>query len=242
MTEGTDKEAYKTLHAIRQADKFNAWMYDTIRPYIKGRVLEAGSGIGNISSFLLDSGHDVWLSDLDTGYCRLLDDKFAGRPNLKGVLQLNLEDEHFEQRFSSLFNTFDTIVATNVVEHIKDDARAIRNCRMLLREGGLLVVLVPVGNWLFNSLDREFGHYRRYSKARLNRLLGKELTVIHTRYFNFGGIAGWFFTGSLLQKRTLPELEMRVFNRLVPVFKIIDKLLMNRVGLSVIGVAKKEIQ
>src|SRR5882757_4076426 len=98
MTDGTEKEAYKTLHAIRQADKFNTWMYDAIQPYIKGRILEAGSGIGNISSFLLDSGNDVWLSDLDKNYCSLLSNKFSDRPNLKAVIQLNLEDEHFEER------------------------------------------------------------------------------------------------------------------------------------------------
>ena len=31
-----------TLKAISSADKFNAWMYDQLKPYINGRVLEIG--------------------------------------------------------------------------------------------------------------------------------------------------------------------------------------------------------
>ena len=44
----------KTLDVIAEADKFNDWMYNTIKPFINGKVLEIGSGIGNISKFLLD--------------------------------------------------------------------------------------------------------------------------------------------------------------------------------------------
>ena len=239
MAGETGKEAFKTLHAIRLADKFNAWMFDTIRPFIKGKVLEAGSGIGNISAFLLKQGNEVWLSDLDENYCRFLRDKFASSGNLKDVLKLNLGAAQPEEAFPSLFNSFDTIVATNVVEHIQFDQQAIDNCRKLLKKDGHLVVLVPAGKWLFNSLDREFGHYRRYSKKDLITLMGKDMALVHTQYFNFAGIAAWFFTGSFLRKRTIPPLEMSLFNKMVPLFKLIDRGLLNKSGLSIIAVAKK---
>lgn len=232
-------ESYHTLDAIGRADKFNHWMFDAIRPYTRGRVLEMGSGIGNMSTFLLEWYNDVWLSDYNDNYRKLLGDKWNSLAQPRGILPIDLEDQRFDDKFAPMFNSFDTIVATNVVEHVQDHEQAIHNCRKLLKPGGMLVVLVPAGQWLFNSLDKEFGHFRRYSKARLIKLMSNGLTVVHTQYFNFAGIAGWFITGTLLKKRTVPVLEMKAFNKLVPFFKVIDRLLGNRSGLSVIAVAQK---
>ena len=64
-----DQEGEENLKAIAEAKKFNKWMYDTIRPYCQGRVLEIGSGIGNISEwFIKDSKVDIVLSDIREQY------------------------------------------------------------------------------------------------------------------------------------------------------------------------------
>jgi len=238
MASSIEHEAYNTLHAIRHADAFNAWMFDTLRPFIKGRVLEAGSGIGNISAFLLESYNEVWLSDFNDDYRRMLGHKFSSLPACKGILRIDLASERFDEECAPFFKSFDTIVATNVIEHIRDDAQAIRNCRKLLKDGGQLVILVPAFRLLFNNLDRAFGHYRRYTKPRLLSLLNSQATVVHCRYFNCAGIAGWFFSGTILRKKTISPRDMRVFNALVPVFKVIDKLVLHQVGLSVIAVTR----
>ncbi|HSC38316.1 MAG TPA: class I SAM-dependent methyltransferase [Chitinophagaceae bacterium] len=239
MIATTEQEAYNTLHAIRHAGKFNGWMFDAIRPFIRGRVLEAGSGIGNISSFLLQSYGEVWLSDYNEYYRELLGSKFAGFPHLKGVLPIDLAAEQLDEACAPFFGTFDTIVATNVIEHIRDDEQAIRNCRKLLKPGGRLVILVPAWQGLFNGLDRAFGHYRRYTKQGMVSVLGRQMNVVYSRYFNIAGIAGWFFTGAILRKGTIPKAEMKIFDALVPLFKVIDRLAGNTIGLSVIVVAEE---
>jgi len=134
---------------------------------------------------------------------------------------------------------FDTIVATNVIEHIQNDEQAIRNCRKLLRPGGRLVVLVPAYRGLFNGLDRAFGHYRRYTKSGMVSVLGRQMQVVYSRYFNIAGIAGWFFTGTILRKGTIPTAEMKIFDAFVPLFKIIGRLSAHTFGLSVIAVAEE---
>lgn len=65
-----------TLKAISSADKFNAWMFDQLKPYINGRVLEIGSGIGNISKFLVNQHDQVTLSDIRQGYVIKLREEF----------------------------------------------------------------------------------------------------------------------------------------------------------------------
>jgi hypothetical protein len=126
-----------------------------------------------------------------------------------------------------------------VVEHIKDDNLAISNAKKLLKHDGNIIILVPAYQALYNRFDIVLEHYRRYNEQRLNSLLSNHFTLIHSQYFNFIGIFGWFFSGSILKKKTVPAGQMSLFNKLVLLFKMVDKLLMNKAGLSVISVGKK---
>jgi SAM-dependent methyltransferase len=201
----TDPAGLETLELFEQAPRFNRWLYDTIAPYCGGHLLEIGSGIGNISRLLLQQKGPVTLSDLRMEYCNRLRILFADRPNLSAVVQLDLSLPGFEQVYSDLLHRFDTVIALNVIEHIENDGLAINNCRKLLRQNGQLIVLVPAYMGLYNSLDRELGHFRRYSGNTLKKLLEAQgLSVTHTQYFNFAGIGGWWFSGSLLKKNSSP--------------------------------------
>ena len=50
--------------------------------------------------------------------------------------------------------------------------------------------------------------------------------------------AGSFINGSLLKKKLIPEDQMKLFDKLVPVFKLADRIVGNKMGLSVIHVGK----
>jgi len=239
MTERVDKEGFETLTTIAAADKFNQWMFNTIRPYIKGNVFEAGSGIGNISELLLGMGHPVMLSDFSPHYQPLLRKRFATHPQFSGVLDMDLEDSRFDERFHPYFGTFDTVVALNVVEHIKDDGAAIANCKKLLKVGGSLVALVPAYQLLYNRFDKELGHFRRYSKKSMQRLVSTHLSIRQCQYFNLAGIPGWFVSGTILRNKTIPSTQMKIFNALVPVFRLMDRIVLHRAGLSVWIVGEK---
>jgi 16S rRNA A1518/A1519 N6-dimethyltransferase RsmA/KsgA/DIM1 with predicted DNA glycosylase/AP lyase activity len=63
-----DEKGYQTLEVIAEADKFNQWMFQTIRPYCRGNILELGSGIGNISRFFIQDNYSITLSDTDRFY------------------------------------------------------------------------------------------------------------------------------------------------------------------------------
>ncbi len=201
----TDPAGLETLELFEQAPHFNRWLYETVAPFCKGTILEIGSGIGNISRLLLQQKGPVTLSDLRSEYCHKLRLLFAGSPSLRAIVQLDLSSPLFDQEHHLLFQQFDTIIALNVVEHIENDAIAIANARKMLRPGGQLVVLVPAYHALYNAMDRELGHFRRYSGRQLKHLMEAQgLKVVHTQYFNLAGIGGWWFSGSLLKKNSFP--------------------------------------
>jgi SAM-dependent methyltransferase len=235
-----DEEGMETLEVVAEAENFNLWMYNTILPYCSGEILEIGSGIGNISDYFLKNNYTITLSDIRDNYCDVLGEKYSTNPYLKAVINIDIIDPDFDNKHANLFESFDTIYALNIVEHVKDDKLAIANCKKLLKKGGNLIILVPAYQKLYNIFDKELEHYRRYNQNNLDKLfVENELQIIHRQYFNFIGIFGWWFSGSILKKKTIPGGQMKLYNSLVSVFKIIDKVILNKMGLSVITVGKK---
>jgi SAM-dependent methyltransferase len=133
------------------------------------------------------------------------------------------------------------VIALNVVEHIENDKLAVANCGKLLKPKGRIIILVPACMKLYNSFDKELGHFRRYDKKSLIRLIQTQpLKIVHTKYFNVGGILGWWFTGSILKKKTIPRNQLAIYEMLVPLFRFVDQLLLKRIGLSVIAIASTD--
>ncbi len=234
-----DLEGLETLKAISAANKFNDWMYDQVAAEASGKILEIGSGIGNISERFIKAGNEIYLTDIRDNYLEYLEKNFSDKAS--GILKLDIVDPDFEKNFSELLGQFDLVFALNVVEHIKDDQLAIDNIKKLLKPGGKIFILVPAYQALYNNFDEALEHYRRYNKKSLNKLYEKAgLEILNSYYFNLAGIAGWFFTGKILGKKVIPSGQMKLYNSLVPIFKIVDRVFLRSMGLSVISVAKKK--
>jgi 2-polyprenyl-3-methyl-5-hydroxy-6-metoxy-1,4-benzoquinol methylase len=229
----------QTLEAISKAERFNQWMYDTIRPYCYGNILEVGSGIGNISSFFVQNNFQITLSDVDDQYLQTLTNKYATTGNVKEIILLDLENADFENAYKDKQNFFDTVFLLNVLEHIKDDNKAVHNCKYLLKNGGTLIILVPAYSWLYARLDKMLSHYRRYNLQELKNIFESEgLTIRKQFYFNATGILGWLY-GKLFRLSAVPSTEMKVYDKIVPFGKLVDKIVLGKIGLSAIIIAEK---
>lgn len=236
----TDKVGLKTLEVVGEADRFNKWMFQTILPFSKGRVLEIGSGLGNISKFFLEHNFKTTLTDLREEYCASLKKKFESNPNLLDVGQIDLIHPEFKKMYCDHLEQYDTVFALNVIEHIENDKLAVSNCKKLLKKGGHLILLVPSYQKLYNKFDKELGHYRRYNRKSLSFLFANSnFQILHQQYYNCMGIFGWYFSGGLLKKESIPSNQMKIYDRLVPAWKILDLLVQNRIGLSTIAVGRK---
>lgn len=239
-TGSEDLSGRKTLEIFAKAAHFNQWLYKSFSSYCKGNILEIGSGTGNISRLLLQEGNSITLSDINPGYCKILTSLFKHEVTLQGVYQLDLSDPDFEKKNPQLLNQFDTIVGLNVVEHIKDEHMVIRNAIKLLRHKGRIIILVPAYQGIYNSLDQSLGHHRRYRRKKLVLLLQSEgLEMVRSKYFNTAGIAGWWFFGSVLKRRIIPAISLKIFDLMVPLLKILDWVSFRKIGLSVVAIAEK---
>lgn len=57
---------------------------------------------------------------------------------------------------------FDTVICSEVLEHLQDDLKAIEESARVLRRGGSLLLTFPHQDFYYGADDRFVGHYRRY--------------------------------------------------------------------------------
>ena len=126
------------------------------------------------------------------------------------------------------------------LEHIEDDRGALARFAGLLKPGGRLVLVVPAYQALFNPLDANDGHFRRYGRADLNaKLANAGFKVVHESRFNLFGIAGWFLNGTILRRKDLPAGQMGLFNKIAPLLFWLERLVGPPVGLSLLAVGER---
>jgi SAM-dependent methyltransferase len=137
--------------------------------------------------------------------------------------------------------TPDSIIYVNVLEHVEDDAAELAAMYFLLRPGGHALIFVPANPWMMGSMDRELGHFRRYTMKDLQRkceTAGFEIRL--ASYFDFFGIAPWWLKYCLLQSKTLEPAAVRLYDRyVVPASRFLEGIIPPPVGKNIVLVAGK---
>lgn len=229
-----DEVGAGTLERLAGAERFNRWMYDRLARWLGDEVLEVGSGIGNLSQFLMDRRRVV-LTDTEPAYRSYLEERFGHEPGVR-ITSLTLP----ELPADLAGEPFDSVMCLNVLEHIERDVDSLIAMRSLLRPGGALVLLVPALSFLYGELDRQLGHVRRYSPEMVReRYAQAGLRVRHVEYFNLAGIPGWWFVGRVLKRAMIPTSSLRLYDTLVPLFRL-ERLLPWRLGQSLIAIGVRE--
>lgn len=230
----TPHHGEKTLRRMSRLSRYNAWLWDHVKPFVGRRVLEVGSGIGTMTEYFLDRDL-VIATDIDPLYLDRLKAKFNGRANLV-VRPLDLA-----QLEPSVFADLrpDTVICLNVLEHIQDDAEMLRRCHALLPSGGRIVLVVPGLQQLYGEIDRAIGHYRRYDKAGIaGKLAQAGFEVEKTQFFNSIGIPGWYLNACVLKRKAVPGFQSRLNDWLVPLLRLENYVTLPW-GMSLLAVGKK---
>src|SRR5947209_9916736 len=108
--EAADQVGAATLERMAAAPRYNRWMFDRLRRWVGRRVLEIGSGIGNLSAFLAEAHSErLVLTDTREEYLDRLRTRFAKHSNV-AVARLYLPGD-----LGALAGQqFDTIICLNV--------------------------------------------------------------------------------------------------------------------------------
>jgi SAM-dependent methyltransferase len=121
------------------------------------RVLDAGCGTGGN---LVEFGALGPVTGVDTSHEAL---EFCRRRGIENVLEGRVEALPFAS------DSFDLVLATDVLEHVEDDRAALHELRRVTAPGGRLLATVPAYMWLWSQHDVDYHHYRRYTLRRLEQ-------------------------------------------------------------------------
>jgi SAM-dependent methyltransferase len=226
------------LEAGRGSENYNRWIADQFMPYAGRRVLEVGCGIGNLARYWVDREHFLGI-DTEPECVSKCTERFRAHPQAR-FTQDRVGAPGWVERWGE--HRFDTVVAVNVLEHIRDDREALRGWRDIVRRGGggHVCVFVPAFEFAFSWFDRRYGHYRRYTKETLrDRLLDAGMDIEELRYFNMPGLAAWWATFVLLGRKDTIRGQVGLYDRVVvPLARRLESRLTPPFGNSVVAVCK----
>jgi SAM-dependent methyltransferase len=224
--------------AMPEAVNYHRWLLGLIRPWLEGRALEVGFGYGQYTAELARHLKELVAVDCDPACVARL-----RRPSNVVAVVADLTDPDFARQVGG--GAFDVVVCLNVLEHLADDAGVLRQFAQVLRPGGRLLLIVPAHPRLYGPMDALAGHFRRYTRAGLGRLLTDTGFLCRAlRYVNPLGAIGWWVNAKIIRPRDLsaPLVNKQIlwYDRYVqPVSRWLDPVTRRFFGQSLWAVAER---
>jgi SAM-dependent methyltransferase len=221
---GTDN-----LEVMAEAVNYNAFLHAQVaaRAQPGDRILDFGAGIGTFARELARHGHAVACLEPDPAQAQRL--AADGLPVVRDLAEVPAA-------------SLDYVYTLNVLEHIDDDAAALRGIAARLRPGGRLMVYVPAFQVLYSSMDRKVGHVRRYRRAGLAAVVrAAGLDEVVARYVDsLGFLAALAYRVVGNDDGSIDRRALRAYDRYVfPVSRALDRLAGRWFGKNVLLTARK---
>ncbi len=137
-------------------------------------ILEVGFGSGELLKLFQESGAKVY------GIENSEDLIFKAKKQALSVRLARAEKLPFADNF------FDFVFALDVLEHLEDDVKALKEIFRVIKKGGYCLAIVPAFNFLWSSRDERLGHKRRYTTKMLRAKFQRaRLKVEKVSYYSF---------------------------------------------------------
>ncbi|MEX2756340.1 MAG: methyltransferase domain-containing protein, partial [Candidatus Sigynarchaeota archaeon] len=163
------------------------------------QILNIGAGLGDDLKVISAFGA-VHVVDIDQRALQLVPEDLCQEKRIADIVDLPYPD-----------GSFDIVTCFDVFEHVKDDARAMREVFRVLKAGGLLLFTVPAFQRLYSSHDRLLSHVRRYDYRDIIGRLAR-FTILFISYWNCM-LSIPVAIRRLLRKNQAPSADIVSFSR-----------------------------
>lgn len=222
------------LDLFAEATHWKRYFSSELKPFVTGRVLDVGCGMGVNARFLVGpnvSSYTFLEPDLKL-LAHVPDHIDASLKDISEMVHGTVNKLEGRQ--------FDTILYVDVVEHIEQGFNELDRAYSLLAPGGHLLVLVPAYQFLYSKFDEEVGHVKRYNKERMRSDLPQGATPISLYFLDSMGVLLSLGNKFLLHQARPTRSQIRFWDRcMIPISRIMDKVLFHSAGRSLIAVVQK---
>jgi SAM-dependent methyltransferase len=148
----------------------SSWWSITRRKLLRDAVVQAVRG--KREAHVLDFGCAAELEFSGSPYLRVLN----AHSSLPALAFQQIEGSQNlvctrSEELALTSNSFDAVVAGDILQSLPDDLMALHELRRILKDGGSLCLTVPAYPWLWGEDDEARGHQRRYTSSELRRKL-----------------------------------------------------------------------
>jgi SAM-dependent methyltransferase len=171
-----------------------------LKPYITNStsILDIGSGVGTIDFYLASKGKKVTGIEISESAVTIAKEN-AKRFGLEK--KITFIAAPFPAKIPN--ETFDVVLFSEVIEHLENDEKALKDIWKVLKPGGILVITTPSQNaplhrmGLLHDFDTRVGHLRRYTEEGLTSLVKKNGFTIISLGKHEGILRNFLFTNPL---------------------------------------------
>ncbi len=167
----------------------------------KIKILEAGCGYGSNSRLLnKDNKFEVWCMDLSKEAISKV------KSEIKNAYVGDIEKIPFKDDF------FDIVFSSGVIEHFKDDNKAVNELYRVTNKNGIIITFVPGRYSLWQAYKLMMGRrwIHGYEKNYTVSTLKKSFLKHDVEVLNYGGIDPFSFNGMTLKLfnfKILPDIS-----------------------------------
>lgn len=219
---------------------YNKWIFESIQSYVGNRVMDVGAGRGNFLQYLINKESIIAIDVLDV-FVDNLRRTYGSQGNVH-IFKWDIQDDNIIGLSRSY--GIDTVICNNVLEHVRDDLKALHNISAILGEKGKLILILPAFQFVYNEWDKAVGHFRRYNYKNIKDKLKKANFKVYVNfYINAAGLLGWFLNGKILKntpaKNNFIERQAVFFDcYMVKWLRIMEKAFRPSFGQSLIIIAE----
>lgn len=202
-----EKKLHRLFYEIEDIHWWSVGMrqiqLDFIQRYLRiknPKILDIGCGTGATLKELSKIGETLGIDSSKEAL------SFCRRRGLKNIQLAQATHLPFKSE------SFDCVTAFDVIEHIKDDLKALKEIARVLKTGGIAIFTAPAFMFLWDDHDRMNRHHRRYTiKDFTQKLDSEKLKIKYISYFNF------FLFPVVIMIKFINKLfrKIRVFNNQV---------------------------
>jgi len=202
-------------------------------------ILDTGCGTGVMLPHLKLFGK---VTGIDSSITAL---NFSKKGGSYFLLCASIENMPFKE------NIFGIITALDVIEHIENDIKALKEINKILGEKGIILITVPAFKFLWSRHDEINQHKRRYTRKKLREKVEASgfnvLRITYANLFLFPFIAFVRFLEKFKRVKFKSDFDRKissVLNKILIQIFSFEKYFLRKfdfsIGVSLICVARKK--